>query len=289
MDSSSSDKQWDAEITGLLERSAGRWRLTVGEALAGGALGRVFACEDANGKDLVLKFSPPMAGAALEARALLHWDGQGAARLVDWNADDNALLLERVRPGTFLMERDRSRPDDELAVRAAAGALEAMQSVPQPPGGQFPSFQERLRWWLEYNARFGESSAAGTALLPSLERCARALDASAPGRSLLHGDFVAKNLLDAGDGKFVAIDPIPCIGDPCSDIGQFTAYHSPVSTTTFRAREIAARSGHNAERAAQWAAVWMIFQACETWREDSDDVQGWVRGDECAGLLASVR
>ena len=42
-------------------------------------------------------------------------------------------------------------------------------------------------------------------------------------------------------------------------------------------------------RAAQWAAVWMVGEACETWREDSDDVQAWVRGDECQALLASCR
>jgi hypothetical protein len=32
-------------------------------------------------------------------------------------------------------------------------------------------------------------------------------------------------------------------------------------------------TGKQAGRAAQWAAVWMVFQACETWRDESDDVQ----------------
>jgi hypothetical protein len=29
----------------------------------------------------------------------------------------------------------------------------------------------------------------------------------------------------------------------------------------------------------------MVYQACETWREDSDDVQAWATNDECQALL----
>jgi streptomycin 6-kinase len=122
-------------------------------------------------------------------------------------------------------------------------------------------------------------------MLPLFEDCALSLDASATRTTLAHGDFVAKNLLLGSSLQYVAVDPLPFIGDPCSDPGQFSAYHSPVGTVIPRARAIAEAPGNDPDRAAQWAAVWMVFQACETWRDDSDDVQAWVVGDECRRLL----
>jgi hypothetical protein len=122
-------------------------------------------------------------------------------------------------------------------------------------------------------------------MLPLFEHCALRLDASAKRKTLAHGDFVAKNLLLGPDGRHVAVDPLPYIGDPCSDAGQFSAYHSPVGTVIPRACAIAEATGNDPDCAAPWAAVWMVFQACETWRDDSDDVQAWVVGDECRRLL----
>jgi streptomycin 6-kinase len=238
-----------------------------------------------DGEDLVLKLSRPLVRPADEANALAHWGGLGAARLVGWDPEIGALLLERIRPGTFLMDRDRSAADDRLAITAASGALSAMQSVPPPPVGTFPSFEEKLRWWLDYTATFGEPDAAGTPMLPLFERCALRLDATAERRTLTHGDYVAKNLLLGHDGGYLAIDPMPFIGDPCSDIGQFSAYHSPVATVLPRARGIAESTGNDPDRAASWTAAWMVFQACETWRDDSDEVQAWVATEECQRLL----
>jgi fructosamine-3-kinase len=55
---------------------------------------------------------------------------------------------------------------------------------------------------------------------------------------LLHGDFLDKNALRSGTG-YVAIDPIPWIGDPCSDVGFFAAGHPPPATILDRASAIA--------------------------------------------------
>jgi streptomycin 6-kinase len=126
------------------------------------------------------------------------------------------------------------------------------------------------------------------AMLPLLQRCARTLDTSAKHKTLCHGDFLAKNLLLGAGGRYVAVDPLPFIGDPCSDIGHFSSYHSPVATVIQRARTIAEATGNDPERAAQWAAVWTIGEACETWREDSDDLQAWVVGEECQTLLRAA-
>jgi streptomycin 6-kinase len=278
-------EEWQAGVPTSLARAVERWSLELGDQIEGGALGHVRGCTGPGGEDLVLKVSPPFANPIYEAGALAHWGGRGAAKLVAWDEDIGALLLERIRPGTYLMERDRSAPDDELAVAAAADALVAMQAVPPPAEGSFPSFEEKLRWWLDYAASYSEPGAAGTPMLSLFEQVALSLDRTAERKTLAHGDFVAKNLLLGPDGGYVAVDPLPFIGDTCSDIGQFTAYHSPVETVVPRACAIAEATSNDPGRAAEWAAVWMVFQACETWREDSDDVQAWVVGDECHHLL----
>ena len=282
------DPKWSARVPEVLEELAARWRLDVRERLTGGYLAAVYGCAGPEGEDLVLKISPPVANPSHEARALAHWDGNGAVKLFDWDEPAGALLLERVRPGTPLMDRDRSAPDDELAVRAASVALAAMQAVPAPAEGRFPSFEEKLRWWLEWTAVEGEPDTAGMAMLPLLQRCARTLHASAKRKTLCHGDFLAKNLLLRDDGRYVAVDPLPFIGDPCSDIGHFSSYQTPVATVARRARAIAEATGNDPERASQWAAVWTIGEACETWREDSDDVQAWVATGECQALLTAA-
>lgn len=284
------DPAWLAELPERIGNCVGRWRIEVGWPLEGGSLGRVYGCAGPNGEDWVLKLSPPLANAGEEADALAHWRGNGAVKLVDWDEPSAALLLECVRPGTYLLAMDRSPHllDDDLAIRAASGVLRKLGSVPPPAEAAFPAFRDRLRWWLDYTATYGEPDAVGTPMLPLLERTALALDASCERKTLCHGDFVAKNLLLAADGSYVAVDPIPHVGDRCSDIGQFTAYHSPVSTAITRARAIAQRVGLDADRAAQWSALWLVFQACETWREDSDDVEAWVVGDECQRLLARI-
>lgn len=281
------DAAWRERLPEYLQRCVEKWSLTLDEPLTGGYLAAVYGCTGRHGEDLVLKLSPPLANPAIEARALDHWRGNGAAKLVAWDESAGALLLERIRPGSLLMDQDRSVTDDELAVRAASWALAAMQSVPPPAVGSFPSFEEKFRWWLDYTRAYGEADAAGTAMLPLMERAARALDASARYRTLAHGDFLAKNLLLRGDGRYVAVDPLPYSGDPASDCGHFSAYHSPVATVIPRARAIAEATGNDPDRAAQWAAIWTVGEACETWREDSDELQAWVAGDECQELLAS--
>jgi streptomycin 6-kinase len=185
------------------------------------------------------------------------------------------------------MDQDRSLIDDELAVRAASWALASMQSVSPPPVHTFPSFEHKFRWWLDYTATYGEPDTAGTRMLPRMERAARALVASAKRKTLAHGDFLAKNVLLRHDGRYVALDPLPYIGDPASDCGHFSSYHSPVATVIPRARAIAEATGNDPDRAAQWAAIWTVGEACETWRQDSDELQAWVAGEECQALLAS--
>jgi streptomycin 6-kinase len=91
---------------------------------------------------------------------------------------------------------------------------------------------------------------------------------------LLHGDFLTKNLLSTSDG-FVAIDPIPRLGDPASDIGFFASDHSPARILSV-ATELAGSMGASELRARQWAAVWTVLQTVSAWRDDQTELDALV-------------
>ena len=254
------------------------WRLELGEPLRS-HVSRLFSCRDATGRERVLKLAPPEAHPDREATALAHWDGSGAPRLIASAPELGALLLERVAPGTQLPPAA-----DADAAPAVAATLRRLWSRGLP-GSSFPSFTTALDEWVARARTSAEPRTAGTALLDRAVARARALDADPHTRVLLHGDLIDKNLLLGPDG-YVAVDPIPAIGDPCSDIGFYAAYHPPASRIADRARGVARHAGVDPDRTACWAAVWAVGEATQTWRADSDELQAWVTGREGSSLLA---
>jgi streptomycin 6-kinase len=262
---------WLDRMPDLLAMAAARWGLRIAGPLEGGSLSCVHACTDADGTKLVLKLLPPHTPSEREAEALRLWNGQGAARLLGHDPAIGALLMERVTPGTSLP------PGNDLEAIAEAGtALTVLHSGLIPGRHPFPSLAEYVDEWLERVRRWTEPGTVGVGLLDDARRLAMQLCASATRAVLLHGDFIDKNLL-LGPSGYVAIDPIPSIGDPCSDIGFFASYHPPARDITPRARALAARLGHDPDRAERWAFVFAIGGACETWRRDSEELQEWIR------------
>lgn len=278
------DQDWEGTlplVPELLAACVKQWGLVLGEPLAGGHMARVYACRGPEGEALVLKLSPPKARPDLEAAALELWAGQRAPRVRAFDSTRGALLMERLEPGTLLPLGSPAR-----AIEAAAAVAKVLHARPLPPPGIFLAFDAWLRWYLEGTLGASEPGAVGTSMLDVLERCALSLDRTAPQRRLVHGDFIQKNLILGASG-YVAADPRPHITDPCADLGFFASYYPPASDIARTARALAEAAGYDPERCARWAAVWAIGEACETWRDDSDELLAWVVGDECQALLAA--
>jgi len=125
----------------------------------------------------------------------------------------------------------------------------------------------------------------GVGLLGQSRVAALRLCSTARQTVLLHGDFLDKNLL-FDSTHLVAIDPMPRVGDPCADIGDFAASHPPARHIRSTARALAGQLGCDPLRAERWAAIWAVGEACETWRSDSDELQEWVSSQEVERLLA---
>jgi streptomycin 6-kinase len=266
-----------------------RWHLQAGDHLAGGFRSEVVSCAAADGTQVVVKLVVTREEMRAEAAALTAWARtSAAARLIDTDFGHGALLLEQIRPGTHLPEND-----DPGAIDVAASLLGALHRAPLPafpfPASQetFARMERRARRDAAYEQRTRnepERGRPGLQRLPLAQTAATRLCHSPPRTVLLHGDFLAKNLLSNGTG-YVAIDPIPNIGDPCADVGFFAAGHPPAATFLHKAGTIAELMGLDPQRAQRWAAVWTVLQACQAWRDDLSDLDAALSTAEFDHLI----
>jgi len=125
---------------------AARWVLDVGARFAPtpGSPGNFVApATRADGTPVVLKVSTEPRATSTEIEALRIWDGVGAARLLESDADLGALLLERVEPGTMLAEV----ADDDETVRVAASLLRrsGAPAATAPPTSHVGQLVRRVR------------------------------------------------------------------------------------------------------------------------------------------------
>lgn len=281
------------------------WNLRVGERLAGGTRSAVHAATDEFGRDLVLKLPEARTAAAgltsMEAAALRAWERTGAAvTLVD--ATPDALLLVRARPGTIAPWRSGASSGapvsgshgDEL-IGVAAELLRRLWAA-EPGRYRFPSLadvyreDERVaREDAAYERRVRgepERGAAGLNLLPAATSAAAGLISTITAPTLLHGDFITKNLVrdDASPAGWVALDPLPMIGDPACEVAAFAAYQ-PAELILPIAEALAAHAGVDRRRVLGWAAIWAVHQSAQAWRQDQDALDRLVESPMITGLL----
>lgn len=209
---------WRERLPSVVAAAASEWDLQVGEPFTVGQAGWAAPATLADGTEAVLKVSLPHREARGEAAALRLWDGQGAVRLLRHDAERWALLLERCRPGTRLVDAGLA-PDEALTV--AGRSLVRLWSIP-PTGAAAAAFETVAdvcaEWAGLVRRRMEELRppfdpglvALGASLLEDLPR-------TATGEVVVHGDFNPGNLLAAEREPWLAIDPKPMVGDPGYD------------------------------------------------------------------------
>ena len=280
---------WLASLDDRVARACGRWGLVVGEPFETGMAAWTAPAVTTTGLDVVLKLSFPHLEARGEAAALAVWRGSGAVELVDADAEDQALLLRRLRPGTSL--RDSALP---IAEHLAAGAdvLRRLASVRVPPGGPFRDLAavavdeaatteeriERLAPSAPYVVDVGLARHAVDLL--------RSLPVGAPVVGLAHGDLNPGNILQdssdpsdpSGDG-WLAIDPKPVHGDLAFDpwplltqVGNWVDVIAEPDDLAHRTRLVVDVTGLDPARVASWCTARTV--ASGFWAAD----RGWWTG-----------
>jgi streptomycin 6-kinase len=198
------------------------------------------------GEDAVLKITPALDDEAdHEPQALGSWSGEGAVRLLRHDPARRAVLIERANGGRDLSDL----PEDEantIAVRVA-------RRLWRPATDPYRWIGDYVPTWLDDAERTGERDER----LMSVAR--EVYDGMEVGRdTLVHGDLHHHNILDAGGGRWVAIDPKPMRGEREFDVAPFL-WNPPggLMSRKLAERRLAAfeRAGLDQQRMRSWAVI----------------------------------
>ena len=205
--------EWLDSLPGMVDACAERWSLVVGLPYDGGNVSLVLAVER-DGVPAVLKINFPDDESEHEPDALTHWGGRGAVRLLEYDAQHRALLVERCEPGTRLWEIE----DDEVATRIAASVLAVLWH--SPPGNHtYRSLATAAARWAHKLPRDWEALGRPFEREILDEAVATCIELSADQGEgvVLHQDFHGGNVLRAAREPWLAIDPKPLVGERAFD------------------------------------------------------------------------
>lgn len=266
-----------------------RWELELGESLGDEDSGP-WAATRSDREPVVLRLRHPDDGLAEEVQTLIHWDGDGAVRLIDHDPR-GAMLLERALPGTPLL----AEPDEDAAMERAADTLERLW-IPDP-GGIETVASEVGRWADTISRR---NRAEGTPVEDDLiDQATALLRELAPTQRdvvLLHGDLHLGNVLAAEREPWLAIDPKPLIGEREFDVTalirdkqeELVADKDAAQTRVQRRFDLlSARLACDRERLKGWSVAIMVDYAL--WCFEVDDEELGARQVATARMLRSLK
>jgi streptomycin 6-kinase len=262
----------------------------MGSPWQGGWVGYVVPAERMDGTRVVLKISLTENELRHEADALERWDGDGAARLLDRVLEPNAMLLERLEPGTSLLEQ----PDLDAAITIACSVLRRLE-LPLADADPFELVTDLARryttWIPETFERFGRRFDPGLAT-EATALCRLFADRPEP-QHLVNADFHRGNVLKATREPWLAIDPKPLAGERAFDTGHFLRdLLSPSADDAEIARLIARLATEldlDRERVRGWALVRSVENALWCLEDDPDGDDPAAEDAAIAARLARLR
>ena len=256
---------WLSRLPDLVGRCAARWSLKVGPPFPALSFNYAAPAEGAGGERLVLKVGVPVAELLSETEALRLFDGRGAARLVDAEAEWGALLLERLEPGTRLVAL--CEEDDAAATGAAALVMKRLWR-PVPAAHAFPTAAD----WGGGLHRLREHFGGGTGPFPRrlVEEAESLFDellGSADEPAVTHGDLHHGNVLRAAREPWLAIDPKGLVAEPAYEVGallrnplpQLLRWPHPVRVTERRIAQLSDELGFERARVRGWGLAQAVL------------------------------
>jgi len=161
-------------------------------------------------KRALLKVFKPGSDEVPSARYFAAHKGNGTVRVLQ--GDDEAILIERISPGTRLTDLPAQGHDDE-ATHIICDTIEKLQQSRADIAG-WPGHEEHL-------AQFTRCRAVPpltTAIAAKAAALFGELDTSQAGRVLLHGDLHHENILYDDERGWLAIDPKGEVGELAYEI-----------------------------------------------------------------------
>ncbi len=209
--------RWLEQLPALLAEAAERWSLQVLPPFPVESYSYVAPAIRFGSEPVVLKVGVPGRELTCQIAALRYWDGSGVCRLLEADAEQGLLLMERLLPGEPL----KVVTSDEQITQIA---LDVMQRLwkPAPEQKVYPTVAEWANDLGLLRAEFkGGYGPFPPAWIDRAERqFAELMSANSPSL-LIHGDMNWGNILRAQRQPWLAIDPKGVIGDPLYDVATF--------------------------------------------------------------------
>jgi len=218
-----------------------------------------------DGTRAVLKLGMPHMEAVHELEGLRFWDGDGTVRLLESDADLNAMLLEHCEPGTALRELPELEQD-----AVVAGLLLRLWRRPAAPHPFRPLSAMTARWSDETRAAAARWPADDGLIREGL-RLLHELPHSSSDEVLLTTDLHAGNVLRAQRERWLVIDPKPFIGDRAYDATQhlFNCKGRMLTSPDAAIRRFADLLEVDHERVRLWMFARAAAEPRDTWNDDS--------------------
>ncbi len=208
-------RQWLAGLDHRFDLCIKKWDLKSCVLASDLSINLICFAESEDFGSVVLKMGVPHAELFTEIEALSLYQGRGICRCYDFDLELGALLLERIVPGTDLINLK-----DQERFRVAAGLISQLP-LPVTASHGLPTYTD---WLARAFSRARNDNAVGERMLflvDQAERMFNQLRSRAGPSVLLHGDLHHKNILQDSHGQWKAIDPKGATGMQCLEAGRF--------------------------------------------------------------------
>lgn len=207
LEGSPEGREWLNGLPGRVKACADLWALRFGTPYRDSKVSIVFPVTLADESSAVLKLQFPHPESAHEAEALRRWNGQGAVRLLAYEPEHHALLMEKCEPGDPL-----SGIEAEQALDVLIELLPRLWITADKP---FTYLQQECAGWTDQLPASWEH--AGRPFeVKLLDAALEALDTlpKAQGEQvLIHQDLHGDNVLRGAREPWLVIDPKPLVGE----------------------------------------------------------------------------
>jgi streptomycin 6-kinase len=242
--------------------------------------------------DVVLKAGVPNRELTSEISALKLFDGDGACRLLESDAERGLLLLERLKPGKMLAELDDDDERTHIAVDVMLNMESSRGEVTSPLSQNFIQLSD----WFDGLRKIRPHFNGGTGPFPKelLERVESFLPELFADKNLklLHGDFHHFNILLSERGWLV-IDPKGVLGPVGYEMGplMINPWNSISDRNSFKTQAerrvsiLAERLGWKRDYIIKWSTAHAVLSEWWNIQDDMDD--GYSL--ECAMMFSEMK
>lgn len=280
---------WLERLPDVLAACERRWNITIGPPF-NLSFNYVAPAIRADGTQVVVKVCSMTDEFPQQPEALRLVDGHGMVRLLEVDTTEEIMLLERLLPGTMLLEVE----DDEMTTSIAASIMQKIWR-PVPENHPFKTIQQ----WGKGFERLRQAYDCGTgpfpqALVERAETLYRELSASMAEPVLLHGDLHHENILSTERESWLAIDPKGVVGEAVYETGawlrnpmpQLLDLPNPGRILGRRIDQFSEQLGFERARIRDWALAQAMLSA---WWSMEDSGELSLFAITCAELLAGIR